>query len=297
MPKKIPLSQIMTNKEDLITLGIPGNRETLLETIRKTQLSVYPVLKKETNELVGIVSRSDLFKKPDETQLSLLMIRDFITLNPNNGVIDAARIFVDSVFQRIPIVDSEDEKKLLGLVALSDIVKKAILQAKNQTEITNYYNPSVTIIWEDTPINIAAKILRVSHQKGIPVINESEMVGIITQNDFLKVAEIYDSNSTSRTGHGAENDSSSWDSESVLIIGSKTLTLPQNMKVSDIMERNIEVCYASSTIHDVTKKIVQKKIDQLPVVSVSGEILGIINQRDLIRAYVDLYNSSESSDS
>ena len=283
----------MTKKEDLITMRIPGNRDTLLETIRETQLSVYPVLKKETNELVGIVSRSDLFKKPDETQLSLLMIRDFITLKTNNDVIDAARIFVDKLFQRIPIVDAEDENKLLGLVARSDIVKKVILQAKIKTEITNYYNPNVTVIWEETPINIAANILRLSHQKGIPVINESGMVGIITQNDFLKVAEIFDSNSTSRTGHGAENDSSSWDSESVLIIGSKTLTLPQNMKVSDIMERNIEVCYTSSTISEVTKKIVQKKIDQLPVVSVSGRILGMINQQHLIQAYVNFYDSSE----
>ena len=293
MPKKIPLSQIMTKKEDLIMMRIPGNREILLETIRKTQLSVYPVLKKETDELVGIVSRSDLFKKPDETQLSLLMIRNVVTLNPDDDVIDAARIFIDRLFQRIPIVDSEDEKKLLGLVARSDIVKKAILQAKIGTEITNYYNPNVTVIWEETPINIAAKILRLSHQKGIPVINESGMVGIITQNDFLKVAEIFESKSTSRTGHGAENESSSWDSESILIIGSKTLTLPQNMIVSDIMERSIEVCYASSTIHEITKKIVQKKIDQLPVVSVSGRILGMINQRNLIQAYVDFYDSGE----
>ena len=293
VPKKIPISQIMTERQDLTTMEIPGNRDTLLETIRRTQLSVYPVLKKDTDELVGIVSRSDLFKKPDETQLSLLMIRDFITLNPNNYVIDAARILIDRVFQRIPVVDVEEERKLLGLVARSDIVKKAILQEKIKTEITDYYNPNVTVIWEETPINIAANILRLSHQKGIPVINESGMVGIITQNDFLKVAEIFDSKSTSRTGHGAENDSSSWDSESVLIIGSKTLTLPQNMKVTDIMEQNIEVCYASSTIHEVTKKIVQKKIDQLPVVSVSGKILGMINQRNLIQAYVDYYDSGE----
>jgi CBS domain-containing protein len=274
-------------------MRIPGNRDTLLETIRKKQLSVYPVLKKETDELVGIVSRSDLFKKPDETQLSLLMNRNVVTLNPNDDVIDAARIFIDRLFQRIPIVDVEDEKKLIGLVARSDIVKKVILKAKIGTEITNYYNPNVTVIWEETPINIAAKILRLSHQKGVPVINESEMVGIITQNDFLKVAEIFDSKTTSRTGHGAENESSSWDSESILIIGSKTLTLPQNMIVSDIMERSIEVCYASSTIHEVTKKIVQNKIDQLPVVSVSGRILGMINQRNLIQAYVDFYDSAE----
>jgi CBS domain-containing protein len=143
-------------------------------------------------------------------------------------------------------------------------------------------------------LNIAAKILRYSHQKGIPVINSSGISGIITQNDFLKVAEILDSQSTSRTGHGAENDSSSWDSESVLIIGSKTLTLPQNMNVSNIMERNVEVCYTGTTITEITKKMVKKRIDQMPVVDVSGEILGIINQRDIIRAYVDTYDSERN---
>jgi CBS domain-containing protein len=66
------------------------------------------------------------------------------------------------------------------------------------------------------------------------------------------------------------------------------------MKVNDIMERNVEVCYTGSSIREVTKKMIGKKIDQLPVVSVSGEILGMINQRDIIRAYVDYYDSEKS---
>ena len=61
MIKDIPLSKIMTQQEDLVTMIIPGNRDSLLEAIRNTGFSVYPVLKKESNELVGIVSRSDLF--------------------------------------------------------------------------------------------------------------------------------------------------------------------------------------------------------------------------------------------
>lgn len=293
MVKNIPISEIMTPREDLVTMNIPGNRDILLETIQKTGLSVYPVLKKDTNELVGIVSRSDLFKNPDETQLSLLMNRDLITLKPTDNVIEAARLLVDQTFQRIPIVEKVDEKILVGIIARNDIVRKVVSPAKIQIDINKYFNPNVTMMWEETPLNIAAVILRVSHQKGIPIVNSSGMVGFITQNDFLKVAEILDSQSTSRTGHGAENDSSSWDSESVLIIGSKTLTLPQNMKVSDIMERKVEVAYTGSTIAEVAKKMIQKKIDQLPVVNVSGEILGIINQRDVIRAYVDHYDQEK----
>ncbi|MHA2176637.1 MAG: CBS domain-containing protein [Candidatus Hodarchaeales archaeon] len=292
MVKDIPISEIMTHRDDLETMNIPGNRDILLETIQKTGLSVYPVLKKDSNELVGIVSRSDLFKNPDETQLSLLMERDLITLKPSDCAIDAARLFINQVFQRIPIVAEADEKTLVGLIAQDDIVRKVVSPANVKSDINKYFNPNVTMMWDETPLNIAAVILRVSHQKGIPIINSSGMVGFITQNDFLKVAEILDSQSTSRTGHGAENDSSSWDSESVLIIGSKTLTLPQNMKVSDIMERKVEVAYTGSTISEVTKKMIQKKIDQMPVVNVSGEILGIIKQRDIIKAYVDHYDQN-----
>ena len=48
------------------------------------------------------------------------------------------------------------------------------------------------------------------------------------------------------------------------------------------------------SLNEVTKKIVQKKIDQLPVVSVSGRILGMINQQHLIQAYVDFYDSGKN---
>lgn len=289
MVKDILISRIMTKKDEIITMEIPGNRDSLLEIINKTGLSAYPVVKKGTNELVGIVTRSDLFRNPDETQLSLLMERKVVTLKPSDKAITAARIFAREIFQRIPVVDEETGKLIEGLVSRNDIVKKVIVPSKIQADVEKYYNKNVATIWEGTPVPVAATILRLSHQKGLPIVNETQMVGIITQYDFLKVAEILNSQSKSRTGHGAENDSSSWDSESVLIIGSRTLTLPSTMKVSEIMERNIEVCYEGSTISEISKKMSTKKLDQLPVVSAEGKLLGIINQKDVIRAYVESY--------
>lgn len=291
MVKDILISSIMTKREKLVCLTIPGNREILLETILKTGLSVYPLLKEDSNILEGVVSRSDLFKNPSETQLSLLMKRDVVTLRPTDTVITAAEIFVREVFQRIPITE---EGQLQGLVSRTDVIREVVNPVKIQANVKDYYNKNVTLIWEETPVPIAANILRVSHQKGVPVVTESRMVGIITQNDFLKVAEILDFQSKSLTGHGAEGDSSSWDSESVLIIGAKTLTLPSNLKVAEIMERNIEVCYGDGTIQDVTRKMVLKKIDQLPVVGADGDILGMVNQKDVIRAYIDYYNTEQA---
>ncbi len=289
MIKDIPISRIMTKRENIVTMTIPGNRDILLESIRKTGLSAYPVLKKNSDELLGIVSRSDLFRNPDETQISLLMVRDVTTLTPSDKAITAARIFVREVYQRIPVVDEEEKKFLFGMISRDDIIKKVIVPAKLRSDVQNYFSQNVATIWEETPLPVAARILRLCHQKGLPVINEAGMVGIITQYDFVKVAEILDSQSKSRTGHGAENDSSSWDSESVLIIGSKTLTLPNTMRVSDIMERSIEICYKGSTIGEVSRKMSSKQLDQLPVVTADGKLIGIITQKDVIRAYADHY--------
>ncbi|MHA1228521.1 MAG: CBS domain-containing protein [Candidatus Hodarchaeales archaeon] len=289
MVKDLPVSKIMTKKENVVSLRIPGNRDSLLDLIKETGLSVYPVLKKDSDEVVGIVSRSDLFKNPDETQLSLLMVRKPITIKPNESVIKAAKIFTENMFQRMPVVDEEEGKYLIGIVSRHDIVKKVVVPAKIQAGVEQYLKKYVTTIWERTPLPAAATVLRLSHQKAIPVIDSSKMIGIITQHDFLKVAEILDSQSKSRTGHGAENDSSSWDSESVLIIGSRTLTLPENMKVNEIMERNVEVCYSDSTIAEVSIKMVKKNYDQLPVVEADGSIIGIINYKNIIRAYIDFY--------
>ena len=141
----IPISEIMTSREDLVIIRIPGNRDVLIETFRKTGLSVYLVLKKDSDELVGILSRSDLFRNPDETQLSLLMKRDVTTLKPNDLVIDAARIYGENVFQRIPIVD-KDNKTLLGLVARNDVIKKVILKSKIQLDVKSYFNPVPTFL-------------------------------------------------------------------------------------------------------------------------------------------------------
>ena len=51
MVKDIPISRVMTKRDKLTTMSIPGNRDILLETIRETGLSVYPVLKKDSDEL------------------------------------------------------------------------------------------------------------------------------------------------------------------------------------------------------------------------------------------------------
>ena len=65
---------------EVVRVEIPGNRDDVLKILKRTGISGVPVLKE--GKLVGIITRKDLLRKSDETQLGLLMARDPITVSP-----------------------------------------------------------------------------------------------------------------------------------------------------------------------------------------------------------------------
>ncbi|HPM61814.1 MAG TPA: CBS domain-containing protein, partial [Methanoregulaceae archaeon] len=77
---------------EVVTVEIPGNRDDVLKILKRTGISGVPVLKE--GKLVGIITRKDLLRKADETQLGLLMTRNPATVSPDTPVEDAARILI-----------------------------------------------------------------------------------------------------------------------------------------------------------------------------------------------------------
>jgi len=70
------VSDFMTT--DVVSVEIPGNRDDVLKILKRTGISGVPVLK--DGKLVGIITRKDLLRKAEETQLGLLMTHDPITI-------------------------------------------------------------------------------------------------------------------------------------------------------------------------------------------------------------------------
>ena len=55
---------------DVIHVTVPGSREDALRIMKKEDVSVVPVIKNDTNKLVGILTRSDMITNPDEEQIA-----------------------------------------------------------------------------------------------------------------------------------------------------------------------------------------------------------------------------------
>ena len=66
------VSDFMT--QNVMTVEIPGNRDEVLKLFRRTGISGVPVTRNK--KIVGMITRKDLLRNPEETQLGLLMTPD-----------------------------------------------------------------------------------------------------------------------------------------------------------------------------------------------------------------------------
>ena len=105
-----------TMSKNVVSVSVPGNRDKVLDLMRKEKKAVLPVVKEDTDILVGLVTRSDLINNPDEEQIAMLMTRDLITVNPSDDVVVAAQKMIENDVRRVPVVN--DDGELVGIIGV-----------------------------------------------------------------------------------------------------------------------------------------------------------------------------------
>ena len=120
------VEEIMTT--DAKFAEVPGTRAELLDLMNKHKVDGLPVVKKGTRKIIGMITKTDLLKKPSENQIAMLMSRDPIAVPPDMPVADAVRVLVDNRIRRLPVID---KNTCVGLVTVADIVWKAITIVKD----------------------------------------------------------------------------------------------------------------------------------------------------------------------
>ncbi len=279
------LAEVMTRNP--VTLTIPGSREDLIEAIREHKHSSFPIVKDD--RLLGIVGRSELFEKSGETQLAVLLTRlnqGASAVPPETTIKRAAQYFLRN-WQGCLLVTEND--KLAGIVTVSDIVWKVVCESQISETIANYYSREFTCVWEGTPLPVVVIVLQNSGQNAIPILSDvGEMRGIVGWHDLLRVAEERSSEQISSTTSSAEYKPGSWDSETVLVIGSKRLELPSVPLSSIVSPRKLITAYENSGLIDCAKKMKKNRISQIPVSGADGTLKGLLRGKDLLQAYLEL---------
>ena len=69
---------------DLIVGYVPGSIKDALDILAKNNVSGMPILKKDTKNIVGVITRTDIFKNSDEDQIALVMNENFQYIKEKN---------------------------------------------------------------------------------------------------------------------------------------------------------------------------------------------------------------------
>ena len=273
-----------TMSKNVVSVSVPGNRDKVLDLMRKEKKAVLPVVKVDTEILVGVITRSDLINNPDEEQLAMLMSRDLVTVKPGDDVVDAARKMVDNNVRRVPVVD--DEGALVGIITSFDIVSNALTKTEINDAVENYMITTVPTTWDKAPLNVAFETMNQFGLKSVLALDDdAKLSGILTETDFISEIEIISERSEHSSTVGTEGDKWSWDSTSVLYIEKNHLKFTDKV-VCDVAVGNVEVANSKTKVSDCARKMKTLNIEQIPVIGVEGNLVGLVRASDLIKALI-----------
>lgn len=124
----------MLKAKDIMTTEIVTVRESAwvaeaIELMKRNKVHALVVLPRDEDDAYGIVSETDIAykvigpaKDPKALSVSDIMTKPCVVVNPDLGVEYVARLFANLHIHKAPVI----QEKLLGIVSVSDIVRRAM---------------------------------------------------------------------------------------------------------------------------------------------------------------------------
>ena len=126
--------------------------------------------------------------------ISKIMATDLVTLNIKDNLVTAEKLFVENKIKHIPVVRG---KEIIGMLSYTDIQRVSYSDvSEDEKSIDSYvYNTfsieqvmakNIVAVPPYTPIKDAAELLTKKGFHALPVVEDSELVGIVTTRDLVK---------------------------------------------------------------------------------------------------------------
>ena len=130
------------SKRKCFTLNENDTLKTVSEKLQKHNIGAMPVLSTQDNNVIGIVSERDLARYifnnefKNDLPVTKIMSKNLITCNLNTSVTELMEIITNNKIRHIPIIE---EKKLLGMVSIGDVINHIIDQYKEENQYLRDY--------------------------------------------------------------------------------------------------------------------------------------------------------------
>jgi IMP dehydrogenase len=289
------VADVMTPREDLVTVSLPGTREDALTYLQEQDFSSVAVVKGgdggegtgsgdegQSEQFRGLVTRESLIARPDEDQLAILA-EEPPTIASDATIEELADLMVESGARRVPVVD----KALLGIVTVTDAVRAmAEGNVPGDTAVGDLVRDQIHTLYRGTPLTVAERQLaHAGVPYGVVLDDDAEMCGVLTEVDILAVARIVEGETD--TGEAVANQDDEWMWEGIKAVGNRYMPT-RNVEipaepVSEFMTADVMTLTRTKTATEAAQRMIGSDIEQIPLVS-GGDLAGIIRDVDLLGA-------------
>ena len=151
--------------------------------------------------LVGVVSRTDLLRVGrrrgghtlrgplldlDDEPVSEVMTRDVLTVGPEDSVAVAADSMLKRGVHRVFVVH---EGQVVGVLSTRDVMA-AIMAERDETMVGQHMSAPLFTVAATSPLLRAVELLENAHIGGVIVVEDDWPVGMFTQIEALRAAEV-----------------------------------------------------------------------------------------------------------
>ena len=277
------VEDIMTPRDEVVTVEIPGTRDDALEYLQDRAFSSVPVVKATSAGEVyrGIVSRGSLIENPGEDQLAMLA-DEIAPLAPGTSLSELADRMAADDEHRLPVV-ADDE--LVGIVTVTDVVRAIARGEGRETTVDEVASSAVNCVYRGAPLPVAGHGLAFARVPYAVVLDTEVMVGIITEVDILEVAQVVEGEDD--TGESIANEDSEWAWEGIKAVGNRYMPTRDveipTAPVEEFMTDDLVTVGGSHTVQETAQLLIEHDIEQIPVQS-GPDVVGVVQNVHLLEA-------------
>jgi acetoin utilization protein AcuB len=133
-------------------------------------------------------------------------------------------------------------------------------------------SPAVTIT-PDTPLQTALNLMHKHRFRRLPVVDEKgRLVGLVSERDLLYASP----------------------PPATLLSGLGLNHLLTELRVDEIMTRNVLTATPDTFVEDAARLMVENKVGGLPVVDEDNQVVGVITETDVFRVFIELYRAGHA---
>jgi CBS domain-containing protein len=173
--------------------------ERVIDIMKQRNVGGLPIVDR-ANKVIGIVTEKDLLsifeRKAKNVKVAALMTRKVVTGASDTTILEAEKEMVSKSFRRLPIVSDE---RLVGIVTAMDIVRffgsgEVFQHLRSGTMLQVLQTPALQVgtkelitTSENADAAEAARTMRERSVGALLVVDESRLIGMLTERDFFKL--------------------------------------------------------------------------------------------------------------